>query len=92
MTISTAAITVTSPYHTVEGEGAANDDLETVSGGVAGMILLLSPAHDAHTITLKDGEGNMTLGDGNDDVVMAEIEDVTTLVWTGATWYLVSVN
>ena len=58
------AITVTRGYHTVDGAGDADDNLDTINGGVAGMILVLQAEHNLRTITLRDGQDNIELEGG----------------------------
>lgn len=67
LTIATGAITVTGGYHTVDTESdAASDDLDTISGGSDGELLILSAEHTDRTVVLKHNTGNILTQDGND--------------------------
>jgi len=58
LTIAGGAITVTKGYHTVDTQGNdATDDLETINGGIDGMILILQAEDTAHTVVLKPVAG-----------------------------------
>jgi len=70
LTIAGGVITVTQGYHKVAGEGAAADDLNTISGGLEGMIIFLCP--NGQDITLKDGVGNLELGG---DILLVDADD-----------------
>lgn len=60
LTIATGAVTVTGAYHTIDTEAdAASDDLDTINGGVSGMVLELRAANDARTVVLKHNTGNI---------------------------------
>ena len=84
LTISGGIITVTQGYHKIAGEGAADDELNTISGGLEGMIIFLRP--NVNVITLKDGIGNLTLGG---DIVLATDADHVALIYaTDTKWHL----
>jgi hypothetical protein len=44
----------------VLGEGDAADNVDSITGGVEGDIIVIRPA--GYAITLKDGTGNLVLG------------------------------
>ena len=62
LTVSSGAITVSGNsivrFHSVDTEGdAASDDLDTVSGGNEGEMLVLEAENSARAVTCKDGAG-----------------------------------
>lgn len=68
LTISGGVITVTQSAHSVDTEGdAAEDNLDTINGGVGGQILFLHPAAETRNIILKHGTGNIYLH-GDEDI------------------------
>ena len=85
LTISTGAITATKSYHTVEVEGgaAASDDLDTINGGVIGMVIILQAAHADRTVVVKDGTGNLKLAG---DFSLDNTEDTIQLIYNGSNW------
>ena len=89
-TIATGVITITAGYHTVDTEGdAATDDLDTISGGRTGDLLVIVPANAARTIVAKHGTGNLNLAAGV-DFTMDEDDDFLQLLLIGATWQEIS--
>jgi hypothetical protein len=60
LTIADGVITVSQSYHKVAGESSAADELDTISGGTEGMIIILRPNGDP--ITFKNETGNLMLG------------------------------
>jgi hypothetical protein len=87
LTIASGAVTVTQVYHTIRGEGSANDELATINGGEVGQLLLIRTATSAHTITVKAGTGNITMGG---DFFMNNTADTLLLINTGTNWLEVS--
>jgi|TARA_R110002126_G_scaffold112802_2_gene251127 hypothetical protein len=82
LTIATGAITVTGSYHTVETQAAAStDDLDTISGGADGMVVVLQAANGARDVVIKDGTGNIKSAG---DFTMDNTEDTITLIYSGA--------
>lgn len=60
LTISSGVVAVTQGHHIIDTEGdAASDDLDTISGGENGEILLILPANDARTVRIRNGIGNI---------------------------------
>jgi hypothetical protein len=58
------AITVTSSYHKIDNRADASmDNLDTIHGGVDGMILVLRADNEARAPILRDGRGNIELED-----------------------------
>lgn len=82
LTIASGAITVSgSMKHNVDTEGdASTDDLDTINGGYADYILILSPANSARTVVIKDGTGNIRCAgdftmDHSNDYIMLYYDD-----------------
>lgn len=77
LTVSSGEITVTQSYHKVAGEGAAADDIDTISGGTEGQVITIRP--NGQIITLKNGTGNLTLGR---DVILKTDNYHISLIYT----------
>lgn len=84
LTISSGAVTVTQSAHKLQPESGTTDDLDTISGGAAGMALILY-ASDAgtDTITIKHGTGNISCIGGSD---ISLSEGAVFLIYDGAEW------
>jgi len=82
--ISSGAITASRTFHTVDTEGgASSDDLDTISGGDVGDMLILSTESSARDVTVKDGStlrlaGDCVLGSSYDKIMLMKV--------TGTTW------
>lgn len=88
LTISFGTITVTGSYHKVDTESdAASDDLDTISGGISGMRLVLRAASSARSVVLKDGTGNLALAG---DYTLTAATDAIELIFdpeiSGGRW------
>ncbi len=84
LTIASGAVTKTQTYHTIDTESdAAADDLDTINGGSAGDVLIISSADDARVVTLKDMTGNLDLGG---DVLLGSTLDRVMLMFNGTNW------
>ena len=71
----------------VEGEGGAADNVDIITGGVAGDVLWLRPATAGHTLTLRNnvaGGGNILTPDAA-SYVMPD-NGYVQLLCTGASW------
>lgn len=84
LTIASGVVTITQGYHKIAGEGAADDDLETISGGVEGMVIILRPS--GNVITLKDGVDNLELG--SDVVLLTDDYHVALICDASGNWHL----
>jgi len=82
--IATGVITVTQSFHTIDGEGAADDILVTINGGSAGDKITIKPDDGAVTITIAD-TGNIILA-GDADFVMSDIADMWEGIFDGTNW------
>lgn len=89
ITISGDAISVTGNnyfrFHTIDTESdAATDDLDTISGGNAGELLLIKPENGSHTVVCKDG-ASLVLGR---DFTMDNIADAILFICISlGVWY-----
>lgn len=91
LTIAAGVVVPTLASHTIEGQGAASDDLTniTTTNTPDGRLLLLSAYHTDHTITVKDaagGAGQIHML-GNADVDLDETLKWILLLRTGTDWY-----
>ena len=66
---------------------AATDDLDTITGGVSGDILILAAVNSARTVVCKNGTGNMILAG---DFSMDNANDRIVLMYEGTTWFELS--
>lgn len=90
LTIAAGAVTATKSYHTIDTESdAASDDLDTISGGRAGQMLIVQANNSARSVVLKDGTGNLKL---SGDITLDNAEDTATLVSDGTSWYLIATS
>lgn len=81
LTIATGAVTATHSRHAIDTEAAgASDDLDTISGGAAGQILVVSAANSSRDVVLKDGTGNLKLAS---DCTLAHVNDKIVLISDG---------
>lgn len=89
LTIAGGIVTATRGWHLLETEGAASsDDLDTINGGVEGQQLVLQLATSGHDVVLKNGTGNLALGDA--DITLESPYDNVRLLWQGSRWVLLS--
>ena len=88
LTIATGAITVTEPFHTVDTEAAAaTDNLDTISGGSTGMLVVFKAASSARDVVFTEA-GNIKLAGGT--FTLDNIEDTIALIYNGTNWLEVS--
>lgn len=86
LTIATGAIAVTKSFHKVDTEaGGATDDLDSITGGAEGDVLVLKAADGTHTVVCKHGTGNLRL-DGSADFSLDNADDSITLIFDGTNW------
>lgn len=88
-TIATGSLTLTSPLMSVAGEGAANDDLTTLAGGVTGGVYVLYPVSDTVDITIKHGSVNIECM-GQQDIVLAEDDDIAFVIKLASKYVVVA--
>lgn len=91
LTISSGAITVgTNGFYTVDTEGdASSDDLDTISGGETGEIILLGAENAGRTVVVKHNTGNIHLS-GEQDCPLVDVDQVIMLRYNGTDWIEVS--
>ena len=81
LTISSGAITATASNHLVDTEAdASTDDLDTISGGSDGDILIIRAIHSDRTIRVVT-TGNISLPSTQ---LLDHIEDTITLIYSAA--------
>lgn len=86
LTIATGAITITQSYHDVDTEAdAASDDLDTISGGTAGDLLILKAENTARSVVVKHSTGNIELFNGQ-DCTLDDTEKTLLLRFDGTNW------
>ena len=84
LTIASGAVTATRSYHTIDTESdGASDDLDTISGGIEGYILVIRAVNDARTVVAKDATGNLQL---SGDITLDNSQDTLTLIFDGTHW------
>jgi len=84
------AITPTSSYVEIDTNGGgAADDLDTITGGTSGDILILKSANNARVPTIKHGTGNIHLN-GAADFVLDNVFDRIMLQKEGTEWLQIS--
>ena len=85
LTISSGAVTVTAPMHFLDTEGgAALDDLDTISGGVAGDVAAFFPADSSRVVWVTDADNISTPGDRHYPMPMSGAR----LFYDGTSWRL----
>lgn len=89
VTIAGGVLTVAQNLQRVEGEGAAADDLVTITDASGLKLLLLMPADSAHNITLKT-TGNILTPDGLDYTIPDNGLVLLAYDSTAAKWRMVS--
>jgi len=83
-TIAAGEITMTKSVADVDTEDyAASDDLDTISGGTAGDILIIKAEHNDRTVVVKDDTGNVQ---GSGDCTLDNVQDTWSGVFDGSNW------
>jgi hypothetical protein len=84
LTISSGEITVRGKYHRINTEASAStDNLDTINGGVDGMEIILRTSASARDVVIKDGTGNIYLGNSGGDVTLSDNTMTITLFYDG---------
>jgi hypothetical protein len=84
LAISGGVATVTSSYSKLSSEGsAATDDLDTLNGGVDGMLLVLSTGFNTQDITVTEA-GNFRLNGG--PMLLDNVFDTLTCISINGNW------
>ncbi len=76
LTIAGGVIAATKSYHILTPQGGAVDDLDTINGGVDGMILVLK-GDGTFQIDVKHGTGNIFLSGAADYLLPSTQERIT---------------
>ncbi len=82
LTVAAGVIAVTGSFHSVASESGGSDQVDTINGGIDGMVSLLRPDTDAQVIDLMHGTGNIEV-QGEDDIRLDNTEHVAWLVYDG---------
>jgi len=91
LTIATGEITITHSRHIVDTESdAATDDLETINGGSANQIIILSNTDPARVVVVKNGVGNIINISG--DISLENINQEIYLQYDGSNWVVQNVG
>lgn len=90
LTISVGGVvTVTDGYHLIDtNAGGATDDLDTISGSVAGKLYLLRAVNGARDVVVKNGTGNIFLA--GSDFTLDNTNDTILLFSNGTNLYEVA--
>jgi len=89
LTIASGAITATHSFHLVDTEGDASaDDLDSITAGTTGQILILKPASGSRDVRIRNGEDNIYTSGGS-SFSMNTTNDTAILLADGSNWYLI---
>lgn len=82
LTLATGTVARTQTFHRIETEGGAgSDDLDTITGGVAGDMAIIRAADAAHTVVVTTA-GNILTPDGT-NITLDETYKMLVLVYDG---------
>jgi hypothetical protein len=92
LTIASGAVAATRSYHTIDTEAdAGSDDLDDITGGADGELLLLRPASGARTVVLRHAIGaNKIATLGGRNLSLTEATDWALLMSDGTQWSVVA--
>ena len=83
LTIASGSITATQNWHRVDTEGAASsDNLDTITAGADGQLLILRTVADGRDVVIKHGTGNI-LAAGGADITLGLAGDLAILIYDG---------
>ena len=87
LTIASGAIAPTHSFHLVDTESSAStDDLDTITGGEDGQILIIKTFSGSRDVVVRHDSGNIyTNGEGN--ITLGESEDTMILIHQDSSWY-----
>lgn len=87
-TIASGSVAAVGSNMTLDTEGgAASDDLDTITGGNSGDMLIIRTTADARDIVVKHSTGNIKLN-GAADLTLASIYSTLTLQRLSAGWWV----
>lgn len=90
LTIASGAITVTHSNHKIDTEAAAaSDDLDTITGGSDGDILVLSSVSSSRDLRLRSGIDNI-FSQGH--VTLAASSNRVVLIRDGGNWFVMAAH
>ncbi len=94
LTIVAGVVTKAKANHTIDTAGdAAEDDLDTINGGVEGDVIFIRAENAARTVILKDGTaGADNLDLSGHDIYLTDTDQVVCLIYDGTNWILVSAD
>lgn len=86
VTIASGAVAAVGAALLIDTEGAAaSDDLDTISGGETGRLLVIQCASNARDVVVKHGTGNIYLS-GRVDYTLTGVRDTLLLYYGGSEW------
>ena len=83
LTIAAGVVTQVQNFHRIAGEGAADDDLDTITAAADvtdGYVLLVRSSSDSVNITLRHGTGNLQCAGGR-DIILDNDDSHAWAVW-----------
>jgi len=81
LTIASGSITATQNWHTVDTEAAAaSDNLDTITAGADGQVLLLRITADARNVIIRHGVDNIVCG-GAGNITLDLTSDLVILIY-----------
>lgn len=92
LTIASGAVAATRSFHTIDTESdAASDDLDDITGGAAGELLLIRPENGSRTVVLRHAIGaNKIATLGGRNISLTEATDWALLVSDGTQWAVIA--
>jgi len=92
LTISSGAITVTQNFHTIDTESdAASDDLATINGGAAGLMVFFRTESSSRDVVIKHNTGNILTSSGA-DITLANTNELMVGIYdSGLSMWLVGI-
>lgn len=90
LTIASGAITVTQGFHKIDTEAnAAEDNLDTINGGVTNALYLLRPEDAARVVIVRSGAGNIRTANGV-SIRLEGLNDGLLLWYDGSTYNVIN--
>lgn len=90
LTIASGAVTATQSWHALDTEAdAGTDDLDTISGGTEGNILIVHAINNARTVVIKHNTGNIQTQDGA-DISLGLFRQRVMLIFQVGNWYVLA--
>lgn len=90
LTIASGAVTKSCSHHSIDTQSDdATDDLDTISGGAEGEVILIRPASGARTVVIKHNTGNIWSPTGN-DLSLTDADSYVLLAYSGSKWGIIA--